>query len=265
MTKLRVIDANTGTLIAEGSNRVTVKPPSIVQIDIQSRDVRASHRAGNDMVIELASGETVIVENFYATQPSGQGNELVFSGGGELWRATPSADASTFELTDLSKLDPEAGGKGAGAGVNLLWPLSILGLVGAAIAIADNSGGSGHSGSSANKTPPTATDSSNVNTAGTTSASSAATSSPATSSSTPAPDHLTLAADGKSVSGTGTPQDTIIVRDGNGNELGRGTVGDDGHFNVQIPAQPPGQKLSVVANHEGMDSSASPLETHALT
>ena len=54
--------------------------------------------------------------------------------------------------------------------------------------------------------------------------------------------------DGTKVTGSAEPGTTVIIRDGNGNEIGRGVAGDDGRFEI-TPSSPlaPGTKLYVTA------------------
>ncbi|MFF7708365.1 BapA/Bap/LapF family large adhesin [Pseudomonas sp. NPDC007930] len=63
-----------------------------------------------------------------------------------------------------------------------------------------------------------------------------------------APANVAVSSDGNSVTGTGTPGQTIEVRDASGTVIGTATVDANGNFNVPLPsAQTNGQVLDVVA------------------
>ncbi|MCL2898747.1 BapA/Bap/LapF family large adhesin [Brenneria tiliae] len=76
-----------------------------------------------------------------------------------------------------------------------------------------------------------------------------------TAPSTPA--DLLVAADGSAVSGTAEAGSTLKITDAAGSELGSTTVGDDGHFTVQLsPALTNGEAINVVASDAAGNASA---------
>ncbi|WP_125751601.1 Ig-like domain-containing protein [Lacticaseibacillus baoqingensis] len=69
--------------------------------------------------------------------------------------------------------------------------------------------------------------------------------------------HTTTNPDGSiTITGTGTPGSTVVIKDGNGNPIGKGTVGDDGKFEITIPSGTvkPGDQISVTQTTNGKDS-----------
>ncbi|WP_239256835.1 Ig-like domain-containing protein [Listeria ilorinensis] len=72
--------------------------------------------------------------------------------------------------------------------------------------------------------------------------------------------------DGYVVSGTGTPGDTILIQDADGNTIGTGTVDEDGNYTVTLPAGSAGPEETLTAiaeNSEGVQSEPTSFTTPA--
>ncbi|WP_121497048.1 Ig-like domain-containing protein [Listeria costaricensis] len=68
------------------------------------------------------------------------------------------------------------------------------------------------------------------------------------------------------VSGTATPDDTILIQDADGNTIGMGTADADGNYTVTLPAGSAGAQEPLVAiaeNSDGVQSAPTPFTTPA--
>lgn len=72
-----------------------------------------------------------------------------------------------------------------------------------------------------------------------------------------------LTTDSTQVVGTAEPNAIIIIKAGD-KEIGSGTVGSDGKYNLKIPTQVAGTKVTVTATLNGKESSASTVVTQGI-
>ncbi|HEL3864021.1 TPA: BapA prefix-like domain-containing protein [Stenotrophomonas maltophilia] len=209
---------------------VTLQQSSNVALDIDPDQVAGYVKDGQDLVVQLKTGENVRIVNFYA---EGQSPSHLFLVDDKKLVAVdlpvvasdgPLA-ASYLPQETLAGFDSlTAAGAGAGSGISGAMVLGGLAAVGAAVALADSGGGGG--GGSAN--PPQ---------------------NPPVPDTTPpaAPTGLAFSADGRTLTGSGEVGATVRVdTNGDGQPDATGTVGADGRFSVTLsPPLTNGESVSV--------------------
>lgn len=231
MSPISIISKLTGVTNTVEASEITLNSPSIVELKLERSDIASITRSREDMVITLRDGETITVKNFYAFADQG-GNQLVLEGkDGVLWWVQDTDSAFHFEhLNNIDELMLATGAHSEGGGA--IWPWVLGGLaVAAGIGIAAGSGGGGgggnDNGNSGNPNPP---------------GNGQDTTPPK------APENLAVSADGKNITGTAEPGSTVTIKDGNGNIIGTGTAGSDGHFTIPtMPPQISGETLTAQA------------------
>ncbi|MEX3021782.1 BapA/Bap/LapF family large adhesin [Kluyvera sp. STS39-E] len=150
MANISIIARSGGTTSTVSGESASVVSPSIVKLKINPQDIAELDRSGNDLVITLKDGEKITVENFYAVDAQGNGNELVLEdpNGALWWVKDPQTGLHFAPLTDIDDLMLAQAGNHSALG----WGLGILGAVGIGVAAAAGGGGGGHNN---NDDPPT--------------------------------------------------------------------------------------------------------------
>lgn len=217
MSPISIISKLTGVTNTVESSEITLNSPSIVELKLERSDIASITRSGQDMMVTLRDGEVITIKNFYAFADQG-GNQLVLEDkDGVLWWIQDTDSAFHFEhLNNIDELMLATGAHSEGGGA--IWPWVLGGLaVATGVGIAAGSGGGGGGGNDGDN-PNLPANGSDV---------------------TPpaAPQNLAVSADGTSITGTAEPGSTVTIKDGNGNVIGTGTTGSDGHFS--IPTTPP--------------------------
>ncbi|MCF5090682.1 BapA prefix-like domain-containing protein, partial [Stenotrophomonas sp. PA-6-5C] len=213
------------------NNVVVLRQSSDVALDIDPDQVAGYVKDGQDLVVQLKSGENVRIANFYV---DGQAPSQLFLVDEEKLVAVDlPATASDGPLV-ASYLPQEtlagfesmttAGAATTGSGVSGAMILGGLAAVGAAVALA-NSGGDGDGGTSP---PPPAPP-------------------PPDTTAPSAPTALTVSADGRTLTGRGEAGATVRVdSNGDGRPDATGTVGADGRFSITLsPPLTNGEQITV--------------------
>ncbi|QRK86623.1 BapA prefix-like domain-containing protein [Pseudomonas granadensis] len=225
MDNIVIADKASSQLTAQNWGNVQLNQPSVVQIPARPEQLASTSRSGQDLILNLKSGEQIKITNFFVTSPDGVTNDIVFQGDdATLWQARYNAEPfNGFTFDEIGSLDELIAGVGVVDGATPAWAIAGLGLLGAGGAAAaagggggGGSGGGGGVGGNGDATPPA----------------------PATG--------LTLSANGRVLSGFGEAGSVVQVRDAAGNLLGSGTVGADGQFQIDLNTpQTNGQPLDV--------------------
>lgn len=209
---------------------VTLQQSSNVALDIDPDQVAGYVKDGQDLVVQLKTGENVRIVNFYA---EGQSPSHLFLVDDKKLVAVdlpvvasdgPLA-ASYLPQETLAGFDSlTAAGAGAGSGISGAMVLGGLAAVGAAVALADSGGGGGGGSPNPPQNPPVPD-----------------TTPPAS------PTGLAFSADGRTLTGSGEVGATVRVdTNGDGQPDATGTVGADGRFSVTLsPPLTNGESVSV--------------------
>lgn len=151
MPEATVIDRTSGKDVSTPLDAISLNEASVVVLQLKRSDVVSFEQQGQDLVLRLASGETITIHGFFAPSPDGLESELVLQedDGGYWWLRTEHGLqlAQYSELDAVSQLLTATSEGGA--------PLPILGLLGAGLlggGLAAAGGGGG--GSSSSGTPP---------------------------------------------------------------------------------------------------------------
>ena len=218
MENIVVADKATSQITANAWGDLQLTGPGVVEMPIAPAQVASVSRNGQDLIINLKSGERVNIGNFFATSADGVQSDIVFSGeDGTLWQAQYSNEPFTgFTFAEVSSLDELLAGEGV-IEANQTFAFAGLGLLGAggAAAAASGGGGGGGGGDGAAALPAP-------------------------------PGNLSVSDDGLNLTGTGIPGTTINVRGTDGTLLGSTVVGADGNFSVPLEGIPSnGQQVIV--------------------
>ncbi|RKG29927.1 Ig-like domain-containing protein, partial [Acinetobacter tianfuensis] len=138
MTQISVISKESHQVLEQvDANRVGLTQNSVVVIKVPKEDVASITKDGNNAVITLKSGETIVIENYFANENSD--NSLVFEGedGGLFWAKFTDANgaiADVIQYQPLENVEPLLY-KDSLVGVILPWALGAAGAgaVGAAL------------------------------------------------------------------------------------------------------------------------------------
>ncbi|MBU2867613.1 BapA/Bap/LapF family prefix-like domain-containing protein, partial [Pacificibacter marinus] len=63
------------------TTRLLAKSASDIRIDAVASDINRYFKTSENLIVELNSGDRIVVENFFAKGPSGEVSRLVFSDG----------------------------------------------------------------------------------------------------------------------------------------------------------------------------------------
>lgn len=196
-----VVGKTTGHIAAMSFGNIPLDAISIVKLPASPPEIISSHRVDNDLILELSSGESVVIHNFFITDGELR-SEIVLEGDdGVLWWGQYDSAFTGFNFTELAALDELLLLTQAGTTIPG-WLLLGMGVIGAGVAAA--------SGSRSNDRDDTDT---NMLT------------------------NVQVHPEGTDINGQGVPGMRIRVRDTEGSELVTVVVGDDGNFIV--PLDPP--------------------------
>ena len=122
-------------------SKVVLENGSIVMTHLHKEDVLEIIQEGNNLIIKLKNGESIVIENFFVKDADGQVSDLVFDGTDCAFLLLDWGNGlSSFkELAGLEELLPIAGSGGSS-----LLPWIIGGGVAGGIGIAGGSNGSDH-------------------------------------------------------------------------------------------------------------------------
>ncbi|RPH24165.1 type I secretion C-terminal target domain-containing protein [Buttiauxella warmboldiae] len=283
MSSISIVSKLTGVTNNVESSEITLSAPSIVRLKAERTDIVSITRSSQDMVITLRDGEVINVKNFY-TLAGQSGNQLVLEDSeGALWWVQDTSGAFHFE--SIANIEELAIATETQSEAGAIWPW-VLGGVAAAGGIAlaagggggggdennSNSGGTGGDGDSNNGGGDDSNSGGNdgdddsssggddgdddSNSGGEPGGSNPP--APPTDTTPPtAPINLNTSLDGTTVTGTAEAGSTVIIRDADGNEIGRGTADTTtGTFAVTIsPSQTMGGLLTAVAVDEAGNQS----------
>ncbi|RKG55806.1 BapA prefix-like domain-containing protein [Acinetobacter cumulans] len=138
MTQISVISKESHQVLEQvDSNRVGLTQNSVVVVKVPKEDVASITRDGNNAVITLKSGETIVIENYFAGDKPD--NSLVFESddGGLFWAKFTDANgaiADVIQYQPLAEIEPLLY-KDSLVGAILPWALGAAGVgaVGAAV------------------------------------------------------------------------------------------------------------------------------------
>jgi flagella basal body P-ring formation protein FlgA len=220
MDNIVVADKASSEITAKEWGSFQLSGPGVVQMPVAPSEVASVNRSGQNLIVNLKSGERVTVGNFFTTGENDVQSDIVFQGeDGTLWQAQYSSESfNGFTFEEVSSIDTLLADSGVIGNATQTFAFAGLGLLGAggAAAAAGGGGGGGGGGSDGGGSTPSA------------------------------PADLVLSPDGLSLQGSGTAGSTINVRDANGNLLGSAVVGSDGRFTVPLNTpQNNGQALIV--------------------
>ncbi|WP_164280900.1 Ig-like domain-containing protein [Stenotrophomonas indicatrix] len=214
------------------NNVVMLRQSSDVALNIDPDQVAGYVKDGQDLVVQLKSGENVRIANFYV---DGQAPSQLFLVDEEKLVAVDLPATASDGPLAASYLPQEtlagfesmtaAGAATTGSGVSGAMILGGLAAVGAAVALA-NSGGDGDGGGTS--PPPPAPP-------------------PPDTTAPSAPTALAVSADGRTLTGRGEAGATVRVdSNGDGRPDATGTVGADGRFSITLsPPLTNGEQITV--------------------
>ncbi|MDM1709006.1 BapA/Bap/LapF family prefix-like domain-containing protein, partial [Thiopseudomonas alkaliphila] len=189
--QIEVVGKSAGVATQLQGTIVELTEVSIVKLSLHPRDVSSTSQIGKDLVVKLVNGESITIKNFFITEGDDKSELVLEDDEGALWYAQydyPLTEMVFVEASDSVVLGWAEWGLGA---------LALLGL-----AVGASGGGSSSKGNfSVDKTPPDA----------------------------PTDLEINNNEDGSTtVTGKGEPGAEIIITDKDGEEVGRGEVGEDG-------------------------------------
>src|SRR5690554_1304270 len=221
-----VTDKESGQSAEVQLDELTNLTNSVVMLSVGPDEIASIEAQSGDLLITLNSGEAIIIAGFFDT-PEGERNELVLEdANGILWWGQYDSPWSEFSFAEINLLDEAAKDQEIG------WWLIAAGL-GAAAAIAAAAGGGGGGGSS-----------------------SSSPSRPEEDTTLPDAPSAWFNETGDAISGEAEPGSTVIVRDEDGNELGRTTADEDGSYTVELDEPlTNGEEVEVTATDEAGNES----------
>src|SRR5690554_4576919 len=218
-----VTDKESGQSAEVQLDELTKVTNSVVMLSVGPDGIASIEAQSGDLLITLNSGEAIIIAGFFDT-PEGERNELVLEdANGILWWGQYDSPWSEFSFAEINLLDEAAKDQEIG------WWLIAAGLGGAA-AIAAAAGGGGSSSSSPSR--------------------------PEEDTTPPDAPSAWFNETGDAVSGEAEPGSTVIVRDEDGNELGRTTADEDGSYTIELDEPlTNGEEVEVTATDEAGNES----------
>ena len=256
---IEVIAKANGVVTQVAGNTVDLAAPSIVRLDIPRADIAGFERQGHDLIVRLASGETVRIADYYPDNAAVPNDLVLREDDGHLWVARTGTGSPRFSLIkDLTELTATE----QGGGSSLTLP-AILGGVAAAGALAAVAGGGGGGGSGSGSGGDAAPSGGGTPAPGT--GTGTGTGTPDTTP--PAAPTATVRGDGALVTGRGEAGATVIVRNAAGTAIATAVVATDGTYSVAIsPAQINAERLTVTqTDPAGNVSPAAAIQAPDLT
>ena len=100
----QVVDKATGTLSSFESVNVVLDAPGFVKLQLSQDEILSTFKVGDDLIIQLVSGEIVTLENFYLADGAQTQSDLLLEDpeSGEVLLAQKGADGSIFALTQVT-------------------------------------------------------------------------------------------------------------------------------------------------------------------
>src|SRR5690606_20778783 len=88
------------------NDSIDLDEPSVVQLTLARANVETFERQGADLLIHLATGETITIQDFYLTGEDGEFSELVLQEeDGSLWWLRTESGLDAAQYSPLSDLD----------------------------------------------------------------------------------------------------------------------------------------------------------------
>ncbi|MCQ3830946.1 BapA prefix-like domain-containing protein, partial [Microbulbifer elongatus] len=148
----QVVDKSSGALSSFESTHVVLDAPGFVKLQLAQDEIRAFSRAGDDLIVQLASGEIVTIENFYLADATDAQSDLFLEDpdSGTVLLAQKGADGSIFSMAQVSSSADLAGVVPPTGEVVCPWVwagLSALGIAAIAHAVDDDDDNDGDRGS----------------------------------------------------------------------------------------------------------------------
>lgn len=106
-----VVDKSSGTLSSFDSANVVLNAPGYVKLALSQDDIISFSRSGDDLIIQLASGEIITIENFYLADLGDVASDLFLEDpeSGEILLAQKGADGSILSMAQASSSTGFAG------------------------------------------------------------------------------------------------------------------------------------------------------------
>src|SRR5690606_3727329 len=113
-----VISSKDGGNVQEAAlGNISLDAPSIVKMQIGPEQVAGLERSGNNLLIRLLNGETLVIANFFVLDGEGARSELILEDtDGVQWWAQHDASGSAFNFVEIdlnmpaAAAAPESGG-----------------------------------------------------------------------------------------------------------------------------------------------------------
>ena len=156
MAEATVIAKDTGSEMQVQSEAIALTEASVVVLDLDRADIASFERRGQDLVLVLASGETILVQGFFANWPDGEMSQLVLNeDDGSLWwlRTENGVDIAQYSPIDSVDQLLSAAGSEQGSGIGIVPGLIAAGGILGGL-IATSSGGSSGDNSPPPSPPP---------------------------------------------------------------------------------------------------------------
>ncbi|HBP0288057.1 TPA: BapA prefix-like domain-containing protein, partial [Pseudomonas aeruginosa] len=145
MVQISLINMNSGKLVEQmAGGSIEVQLPSIVKVSLSPEALKSYYRSGNDLIIELKSGEEIVLKDFFIVSADGQRNELVLEDNGRFWHATNGQNEASLSLKEITGIDELLLGESSDN--TYMWLLGAIALGGGVAALASGGGGGGGGG-----------------------------------------------------------------------------------------------------------------------
>ncbi|MCO2439416.1 BapA prefix-like domain-containing protein [Pseudomonas aeruginosa] len=140
MVQISLINMNSGKLVEQmAGGSIEVQLPSIVKVSLSPEALKSYYRSGNDLIIELKSGEEIVLKDFFIVSADGQRNELVLEDNGRFWHATNGQNEASLSLKEITGIDELLLGESSDN--TYIWLLGAIALGGGVAALASGGGG----------------------------------------------------------------------------------------------------------------------------
>lgn len=107
MENIVVADKATSQISNLQGNSVQLSGPGVVQMPVSPSQVASVSRSGQDLTINLKSGERIHIGNFFTADAEGNQSDIVFTGDdGVMWQAQYSTEPfDGFTFNEVDSLD----------------------------------------------------------------------------------------------------------------------------------------------------------------
>ncbi|WP_162689814.1 BapA/Bap/LapF family prefix-like domain-containing protein, partial [Acinetobacter sp. CFCC 11171] len=112
MSKIIVVNKDTLSKFVPENNQLVLNDASIIHLSLHEEDVQEFVKEGNNLILKLKNGETIIIENFFVEYEDKQVSDLVFEDNecGFLWFDWNGGVPLFKEITGLEALLPVVSG-----------------------------------------------------------------------------------------------------------------------------------------------------------